>query len=206
MATMNTEAGRLVLERLPENADHTFTTPSKKIHDGDDLTFFLASTAYRDLMTWLLQLNRSVFPTKDAEGEIHPSTLNSPPAFSETVSNLRTLVSDLSNLIAQAPPDTGPRRFGNVAFRTWFKLAEESADHLCESHIGHILEKYDPDQRLALKDELKVYLVGSFGSAQRLDYGTGHELSFLAFLGCLWKLGAFEEGEGAGIVVSVVQP
>jgi serine/threonine-protein phosphatase 2A activator len=30
--------------------------------------------------------------------------------------------------------------------------------------------------------EILPYFVGSFGSAQRLDYGTGHELSFAAFL------------------------
>jgi len=61
-------------------------------------------------------------------------------------------------------------------------------------------------------DELRHYLVGAFGSAQRLDYGTGHELSFLAFLGCLWKLGGFADG-GAddgeverSIVLGVVEP
>jgi serine/threonine-protein phosphatase 2A activator len=42
-------------------------------------------------------------------------------------------------------------------------------------------------------DELRAYFLGSFGSATRLDYGTGHELSFLAFLGCLWQLGGFKD-------------
>lgn len=59
-------------------------------------------------------------------------------------------------------------------------------------------------------DELQVYLLGSFGSPQRLDYGTGHELSFLAFLGALWKLGLFEgQGPGnaeRGIVIGVFEP
>jgi serine/threonine-protein phosphatase 2A activator len=51
--------------------------------------------------------------------------------------------------------------------------------------------------------------LGSFGSPQRLDYGTGHELSFLAFLGCLWKLNFFprsEQGvEERGIVLGVFE-
>lgn len=37
-----------------------------------------------------------------------------------------------------------------------------------------------------------MYLLGSFGSPQRLDYGTGHELSFAAFLCGIWVLGGFQ--------------
>lgn len=160
-------------------------------------------------MTWLLQLNRSMFPTKDSEGKIQQNRMDSPPTYSNAVQNLTSLISDLSSLIEKAPPDTGPRRFGNVAFRTWFKLAEETAEGLCEKHLGRVLDQIrqdDSQKKTALKEELKVYLLGSFGSAQRLDYGTGHELSFLAFLACLWKLNAFEDGEERVIVVGVVQP
>ena len=197
------------LQRLSNLQDHTFITPIKKINDGESLTFFLSSTAYRDLMTWVLQLNRSMFPTKDAEGKIQQNRLDSPPTYSQAVQSLISLISDLSDLVEKAPPDTGPRRFGNVAFRTWFKLAEEAADSLCEEHLGRVLDQVpqeDSQKKTALKEELKVYLLGSFGSAQRLDYGTGHELSFLAFLACLWKLHAFEDGEERAIVVGVIQP
>lgn len=201
MATRNNEAAGPTLERLPKDATHTFTQPTKRINSGDDLTFFLTSLAYRDLMTWLLQLNRYLFPTRDSDGKFQECRLDSPPAFSETVQSLRDLVSDLKALIEQAPPDTGPRRFGNVAFRAWFKLVEEGVGEMMERRLGGLLEKWE-----GVGEELKVYLLGSFGSAQRLDYGTGHELSFLAFLGCLWKLGAFEEGKERAIVMGVIQP
>ena len=36
--------------------------------------------------------------------------------------------------------------------------------------------------------ELATYLASSFGHPVRLDYGTGHECSFLILLFCLWKL------------------
>lgn len=197
------------LERLSINAAPAFTTPSKQINDGDDLTFFLSSTAYRDLMTWLLQLNRAMFPRKTDHGNVEESRLDSPPKYSKTVENLRYLLSDLEAFIKDAPPDTGPRRFGNVAFRTWFKCAEEDAEGLLQNYLKAVLQKWsgDDEQRgEELRHELKVYLMGSFGSAQRLDYGTGHELSFLAFLACLWKLGAFEDGEERAIVIGLVQP
>lgn len=209
MALQSMRPGGPRLERLRQDANITFTDPSKRINDGEDLTFFLSSTAYRDLMTWLLQLNSSMFPQKGDHGKVDEAKLDTPPSFSKNVQNLRSLISDLEGLIKDAPPDTGPRRFGNVAFRSWFKLAEEHVTGLIERHLDSVLEQWagkEGPKRDDLRDELKTYLVGSFGSAQRLDYGTGHELSFIAFLGCLWKLGAFEDGEERAIVIGLVQP
>ncbi|KAI7366102.1 phosphotyrosyl phosphatase activator [Hortaea werneckii] len=199
----------LVLERAALDEQHDFTTPSKKINDGDDLNYFLSSTAYKDLTIWLLQLNRSMFPTKQQTGDVQKSELTSPPTFSPAVLQLRSMLDELSNLIEKVPPHTGPRRFGNVAFRDWCRLAEEDASKLLQNRLSTTLDKYARENginRTAMIDELKAYLLGGFGSAQRLDYGTGHELSFLAFLGCLWKLGFFADGEERSIVIGVVEP
>lgn len=179
-------------------------TPRKCINDGDDLNFFLASTAYRDIKIWLLQLNRALFPTKDEHGIISTCALDSAPEYSSIVTSLQALVRDLEGLISEAPPHTGPRRFGNVAFRDWYRLAEEKADVLLQTHLASIFQQHTSDPAVLI--ELKAYLLGSFGSALRLDYGTGHELSFLAFLACLSKIDAFAPGEERAIVVGVVQP
>ena len=37
--------------------------------------------------------------------------------------------------------------------------------------------------------EMKEYLLESFGSYERIDYGTGHELNFIIFLYCMCKTG-----------------
>lgn len=179
----------------------TDSAPIKCINDGDDLSFFLTSTAYRDIKSWLLQLNHACFPMKDQGGSVSVCRLDEPPQYSEAIENLRSMIKAFSELLSQAPPDTGPRRFGNVAFRAWYKLAEQNADSLLDQHLASTLQNHS-----YLKEELKAYLLGSFGSAQRLDYGTGHELSFLAFLGCLSKLGAFQAGEERAIIVGVFQP
>lgn len=184
--------------------DAESVAPVKRINDGDDLTFFLSSTAYRDIKIWILRLNRAVFPTRTSDGQISSCTLDSPPPYSPVIVSLRSLIQDFGDLLAQAPPDTGPRRFGNVAFREWYRLAEESTDTLLDRHLGSILAHHEQDP--AVRADLKAYLLGSFGSAQRLDNGTGHELSFLAFLCCLSRVDAFGEGEERAIVIGVIQP
>jgi serine/threonine-protein phosphatase 2A activator len=208
------------LERLDEASSHTFTTPVKKIHDGPDVSFFLASLAYRDIVTFMLQLNRSMIPRKvdHCEGKKYQTwDLGSGfVQFSPTVQKLRDLIGELESLITDAPPDTGPRRFGNVSFRKWYSLVESRITDLLNEHVPHQVLDFGSSSSTtsaphsSAAEELKTYLLGSFGSPQRLDYGTGHELSFLAFLGCIWKLGGFtkaEQGvEERGIVLGVFQP
>ncbi|KAL9113860.1 MAG: hypothetical protein Q9227_001994 [Pyrenula ochraceoflavens] len=210
------------LEVLDPSQTHEFVAPAKRIHDGPDVTFFLTSLAYRDIMTFLLQLNRAMVPRKTEEHEenskilvweLTPRTGGDFVHFSAVVKSLQRLLEKLESLIDDAPPDTGPRRFGNVSFRKWHRLVEDCIDALLEEHIPeralHFPTLNGQDQASA-RDELKAYLLGSFGSPPRLDYGTGHELSFLAFLGCLWKLGAFplaDPGvEERNIVLGVFEP
>jgi serine/threonine-protein phosphatase 2A activator len=187
---------------LEDVAQHTFEKPVKKIHDGPDVDFFLTSLAYRDLMTFILQLNRSLVPRKEEAG-VQSWPLGSPDiVFSEAVLKLRSLIEILTQIIDEAPPDTGPRRFGNVSFRNWYRLVEDRSRQLLGECIGSSLQ--------SALEEVQSYLLGSFGSPQRLDYGTGHELSFIAFLACLWKLGFFQLGgsgnEERGIVLGLFEP
>jgi serine/threonine-protein phosphatase 2A activator len=192
------------LEKLSDRNQHDFAKPAKKIYDGTDVQHFLMSYAYRDIMTFVLQLNHAVLPRKPTEGnkKIQKWALNSADVkISRPVRNLQELLRRLEQLINDAPPDTGPRRFGNVSFRKWQKLIETNIRQLLNDTLP-------PDLSPAL-DEIEAYLQGSFGSAARLDYGTGHELSFLAFLGCLWKLDFFDTAEPGveerGIVLGVFE-
>lgn len=51
--------------------------------------------------------------------------------------------------------------------------------------------------------ELSAYILGSFGEPSRLDYGTGHELSFCAFLLCCLKLNVYTSRDMYHLGVSV---
>lgn len=209
------------LERLDPSRSHVFIKPAKKINDHQDVQFFLTSLAYRDIITFILQLNRSMFPSKvqndepseKAEEIIQTWPLESDAVeFSEPVRRLQLLLSKLETIIDDVPPHTGPRRFGNISFRTWCEQMEvRAADIMDECLPAELLQKgSEVSEDSTAKEELMAYFTGSFGSSQRLDYGTGHELSFLAFLACLWKLNAFAENspgvEERGIVLGVVEP
>ena len=215
---------------------HRFIRPTKCIVENKDVTLFLTSHAYRDIGLFVQQLNYSLCPRKlNATGSKAQSfPTNGPRQDPVIVTKLRDLLARVESLIEQAPPDPGPRRFGNISFRKWHALlAEHVQDCLSEvlagtpyqpssaplpSPAGDVEKEQGSEQgseqsEATAFDELKVYFLGSFGSSQRLDYGTGHELSFLAFLGCLWKLGFFEgqgtEKEGdmeRSIVLGVIQP
>ena len=198
------------LPRLDPVQAHLFKVPAKLINEGADLSRFLVSTGYRDILTFLGQLNRSMFPAKTAPETTLDDLDQKQNYVSASVLGLRALLKELDQLIELAPPDPGPRRFGNISFRKWFELVQTQSRSLLETHLPPAVASFPHVDDTDSIDELKTYLLGSFGSAQRLDYGTGHELSFVAFLGGMWKLGGFFEAEKIEvereIVLGVVQP
>ncbi|KAL5043297.1 hypothetical protein BDW71DRAFT_127872 [Aspergillus fruticulosus] len=202
-----------ILPKLDMSAGHNFTQPSKRINEGQDVADFLSSKAYVDLMTFLLQLNRSLFPTKLPDGRVQTWTLNNEAVeYSAPVRQLQQMLSKLEAILDEAPPDTGPRRFGNISFRRWYEIVESRAAALLEECLSkEILQMPSSEPGAPTAEaELLAYFLGSWGSPQRLDYGTGHELSFLAFLAGIWKLHGFPQNspgvEERAIVFGVIQP
>ncbi|KAF3761480.1 rotamase PTPA-1 [Cryphonectria parasitica EP155] len=209
------------LEILDPADPHIFLDPSKCIHDGPDVARFLISKAYRDIGIFVMQLNRALCPRRDPWGSGTPKTfplVGSDRKDPESIRSLQGLLEKTASIIDEAPPDPGPRRFGNISFRKWYKLLEDRVDGLLKEYVGADVlgfaatsAKDGQGETFGALDELRAYFLGGFGSPQRLDYGTGHELSFLAFLGSLWKLGAFRDGTQGGdversIVLGVFEP
>ncbi|KFA67921.1 hypothetical protein S40285_05951 [Stachybotrys chlorohalonatus IBT 40285] len=197
------------LDIIDPSSPPNFTKPVPRIIEGPDVSHFLTSLAYRDIGAFILQLNHSLCPRQRADSPL-PRLFPLPTTQPETPSivALQTLLSNIEKLMDDAPPDPGPRRFGNVSFRKWYALLEaKQTDLLRTGLLGETLQLGNG----SALEEVVCYLHGAFGSAQRLDYGTGHELSFIAFLGCLWKLGYFKDERERGeiereIVLSVIEP
>uniref|UniRef100_A0A060T902 Serine/threonine-protein phosphatase 2A activator n=1 Tax=Blastobotrys adeninivorans TaxID=409370 RepID=A0A060T902_BLAAD len=145
-----------------------FITPVKRISDAEGLVEFQKSEAFRRIQDLISKLSLAVSLKK-----IPSSSSN------EAVNRIITLLDTLVRLIDETPPSTGPRRFGNVSFREWHRKLDAEGPKLIRNHLSKQCLSKGADI------ELVPYFLGAFGSGQRLDFGTGHELSFLAFVGGL---------------------
>lgn len=149
------------------------------------MSTWIGSQAYADVMGFLSAMNDSVRDKKISES----STTSS------TVDKLLTLLLTVDSWIDDIPPVDQPQRFGNKAFKQFYdKLVSSSADLLRTS--------LDESFHRSI-EEISVYLNESFGNSTRIDYGTGHELAFVAFLCCLYKVGALCEADAAATVLRI---
>jgi len=164
---------------------HTFIVPEKGVKNPLDIAKWEKSQAYQDLMGFLLAMNESVKNTK----------ISDECPMSQLTNKLVSLLDQLSAWIDETPPLEQAQRFGNKAYRTWFTKLKENAESL-------LAECLDEKFHLAIP-EIAVYLVESVGNSTRIDYGTGHELSFIAFLCCLYRIGAYTEQDAKATVLQV---
>jgi hypothetical protein len=96
--------------------DAPFAVPEKKINSEADVVRFQRSVAFTRYMDFIEILNAAV-KGKTCLDEDIPSN--------PTISRLIELLDVLNRLVDEVPPSTEPRRFGNVAFRTWMAKLNE---------------------------------------------------------------------------------
>ena len=166
---------------------HKFVATSKKITHPDLLNTFLNGKTYALIMNYIKMLQNSV--KGKSNSQVQKSTN---PCFL----GLEKLFDQLDVFFNEIPLSTKEQRFGNTAFKVFRDKVEKNYDDLLKLVL---VPKYDSG--LAL--ELKNYLLDCFGSYQRLDYGTGHELNFLCFILVLFCCGYYKEADFSAIVVHI---
>ncbi|XP_029467905.1 serine/threonine-protein phosphatase 2A activator isoform X4 [Rhinatrema bivittatum] len=114
---------------------------------------------------------------------------------SQPIAKLVALLNTLDCWIDETPPVDQPSRFGNKAFRTWYSKLDQEAENLVATVI--------PQHLSAAAPEVATYLKESVGNSTRIDYGTGHEAAFAAFLCCLCKIGVLKVDDQLAIVFKV---
>ncbi|XP_064027308.1 serine/threonine-protein phosphatase 2A activator isoform X3 [Pogoniulus pusillus] len=183
MAESERRAGTSEEEAPP--LQQSFMIPRKEINVVSDMAKWKRSQAYADYMGFILTLNEGVRGKK----------LTCQYKVSEAVEKLLAVLDTLDRWIEETPPVDQPSRFGNKAFRTWYARLDQEAEKL----VATVL----PRQLAAAAPEVAVYLKESVGNSTRIDYGTGHEAAFAAFLCCLCKLGVLRVDDQLGIVFRV---
>ncbi|ROT34801.1 Phosphotyrosyl phosphatase activator [Sodiomyces alkalinus F11] len=164
-----------------------FMKPSRRIISPQDHELFLDSSAYRMVVAFVFSLSDSVRDT--------PCSAVNNSNSSGNVRNIIEILDRVEELLKRSPPvEQGGSRFGNKAYRGFVDLVETEAS---EWHA-----KLGIDDSAA-RDELSAYFIQSFGSRERIDYGSGHELNFIIWLLCLYQLRTVAPPDFAALVLSV---
>ncbi|MQM11627.1 hypothetical protein Taro_044532 [Colocasia esculenta] len=168
---------------------HRFEVPAKRITSPADIDHFHSSASGKGFLGFVAGLSQAVLLKKISDPL--------PVPLSGTLESLLNLLDTLSRWADEIPPLPHPGRYGNPAFRLWHERLENFAEQLVLDLLP------DGDIKPAATVELVPYLLDSFGNSTRIDYGTGHETNFAAFLYCLARLGLIKEEDYQGLVLKV---
>ncbi|CAG9838183.1 unnamed protein product [Diabrotica balteata] len=169
---------------LPEN--HVYITPTKQVKNMGDMQHWEKSEAYHEYLGFICALNEAIKCKSNSAGSADAS---------EEINKICSLLNSLDTWIDEIPPIQQPQRFGNQAFKQWYAKVKDGAAELFHSIFPENLHKSIP--------EVSLYLIEGFGNATRIDYGTGHELSFLMFLCALFKIGYLNTRDGPAVACKV---
>ncbi|RDX61853.1 Serine/threonine-protein phosphatase 2A activator, partial [Mucuna pruriens] len=162
-----------------------FQTPTKRIQTPDDIRRFHDSDSGKNFLGFVVALSESIRGRKISE-QCHQS-----PAVLALVSILETL----TQFADEIPPVQQSARYGNVAYRTWHERMSTAGESLALRLL--------PESLRPATAELVPYFADSFGNASRIDYGTGHETNFAAWLYCFARLGVIGEEDYPAVVARV---
>ncbi|KAL9005579.1 MAG: hypothetical protein Q9188_001627 [Gyalolechia gomerana] len=162
---------------LPDASTVMFRDPTRRILSSHDHELFRASPTYGLILYFVFSLSLAA-----ADKKISAVNTSGAP---EAIEQILSILSSIDKTITQCPPaDQGGSRFGNPSFRNFLDSikAQSSAWH---SSLGLT----DP----SAISEVSTYLHNSFGNRSRIDYGSGHELNFIIWLLCLYRLALLTE-------------
>jgi len=163
-----------------------------KLGPTEVMNFWFESEAYYKLLKFVIALNDSV--------RRNPMKPKVPSKSIEGLKNFIKKIETISNNTPLQPAVDGSFRFGNLAFRDFLNNLEHQSTELITELLSYNQMNYHPNFVL----ELSGYFGDMFGSKQRIDYGTGHELHFLAFLCCLYAFNFFTQEDFKDLVYEVI--
>ncbi|XP_069687533.1 serine/threonine-protein phosphatase 2A activator-like [Periplaneta americana] len=168
---------------VPE--DHEYVLPKRAVLNVEDMQIWEKSEAYFEYLGFILALNEAV------KGK--PVSFQCP--VSDVTKGIVALLDKLDLWVDETPPIEQPQRFGNQAFRTWYKKLKEGSMEILQEALPERFHRAIP--------EIMLYLTEGFGNSTRIDYGTGHEMSFLMLVCCLFKIGALSQEDKVAAVTYI---
>lgn len=161
--------------------------PRKRIVTKEDLEIWENSSIHGDLIEFIVDLQNSV------EGLTNQAQVHEGDAVKELVKVLDNVIGIIDKHPVVKEKDIS--RFGKSEFRDFYDDLKEQAPT--------ILSKVVPEEKSGATVELARYFLESWGDRTRIDYGLGHELNFLCFFYCLFKLNIITKGDFPALVIKV---
>lgn len=168
-----------------DSKNHKFEVPQRAVFTPEDVKKWEQSNAYQDIIGFLTAMNTAVKGKKlSVECTVSPVTVG-----------LLNMLDTISHWIDDIPPVDQPQRYGNTAFRDFYAKLKENGEQVVKEAL--------PEDFHAAVPEITIYLLESVGNSTRIDYGTGHELSFILFLTCIFKIGALKQEDSIAVVTKI---
>lgn len=141
--------------------------PERRLLTSQDMKVWESSQTKANVINFITELAESVKGRENKE-YVEP--------ISQGIYSVMKILSVVAEIIEKHPVlmDASTSRFGKVEFRDFYDEIQDRAED--------ILAQMSPDLSKEQIQELKTYLVISWGNRQRIDYGSGHELNFICFL------------------------
>lgn len=166
--------------------------PVKRITKMSAMQVFKKSEAYKLQVGYISELCEAVMGKKiSCCGEVSP-----------ILSEVSTAFQQMSTWLDEIPPQKQSMRYGNTAFKVWHARMAEFTPGLMQRLVEGRLSA---EKAAIATVELTTYFSGSFGDPSRIDYGTGHELSMLAWFTCLHQLELITAADREAVVLVVFQ-
>jgi len=165
--------------------DVKFCKPTRQVNTLKDVMEWTTSNAFATIVGFIMDLNKVICGRKRT----------SQHHVSEKVQSTVDFLIKCKDIIDEVPPQQQAMRFGNKAFRDWHARVVQEAELFQKQLLGEKLEN--------AYQEVSHYFCESFGNLQRIDYGTGHELNFVAWLCCLSKLEVFLPDDRISLVFDI---
>uniref|UniRef100_A0A0R3S885 Serine/threonine-protein phosphatase 2A activator n=1 Tax=Hymenolepis diminuta TaxID=6216 RepID=A0A0R3S885_HYMDI len=174
---------------------------SKCINSQMDMMTWKSSQAFAHIMSFIEGVNVCVRAKSINDRQTMSPVSCEFYSFLQSISKVIELLNQLDAQVDLTPLEVNPQRYGNKAFCDYYLW-------LCKNAFQMIVEILGLDPatgKLLLRvfmyfltehlDEIVKYLTESVGNSFRIDYGTGHELSFIAFIISLFKIGYLKQPE-----------
>jgi serine/threonine-protein phosphatase 2A activator len=149
------------------------------VETREDLEAWRSSPCYGTLWKTICLLNDAV------RGKRRGKERSDNPIVREIVGTF----GKLREILGMCPALENCPCFSNPGYRKWQGKMVDRLDDLLSGVTDN--------------PEVHEYFANSFGNGSRLDFGTGHELFFLAFVACLLSLGILHESDAEEILFKV---